>query len=135
MNTFEFKLNRKYCLKGIEKTVYEKATFDEIAPIAIYLYADVLYEKAARKALAGLKRRIKELRGVKLKEIYRTVDIGVIYNAMFEDIVHGEGLKTYCNEYGSLGFYKFWGDNVGHYPYYEAKVYLLEGVKRAKAGE
>jgi hypothetical protein len=105
------------------------ARFDDVAPPAIYLYADLKYRDQTKKSIAGLKRRCKDITQVqelKAKDVLDGVDdLGFdgLYNKAFEGIISEYSFETYIDKYGAYCYrdkngHSHCGDDSGFYPFY-----------------
>ncbi|MBE3140605.1 MAG: hypothetical protein IMZ53_08480 [Thermoplasmata archaeon] len=107
------------------------ARFDDIAPVAVYLHADLKFKKEAQRSIAGLKRRCKDIPQVqelKAKDVIDgNDDIGFdrLYNKAFEEILTRYHLETetYTDKYGAYCYrdkngHSHCGDDSCFYPWY-----------------
>jgi len=114
---------------SVEKKVLGCAGFDAVAPIAIFLKADLKFEDEAVKGLNELKKQcghipeIKELSATELKEGNTPgVDFAHIYNRLYEMKAESYGTIA-VDKYGAWGHIdkhgvEHWGDSAGFFPFY-----------------
>ena len=113
----------------LEIDIVKSASFDNIAPIVIYLYADLKYEKEAVNALKKLKNQCKidEVQKFLVKDLKKgnvpDIDFSYVYNQLFKSILKEYSFETYIDEYGAYGWIdnngdKHSGDSSGYYPFY-----------------
>ena len=124
---------------SVEKQVLGCAGFNDVAPIAVYLRADLKYEKEAIQALDSLKKHcghipeIKSLTVEDLKEGYTPgVDMGHLYNRLFEMIAESYG-DIAVDKYGSWGYVdecgnEYWGDAAGFFPWHTDEETLRKNL-------
>lgn len=118
------------------------ARFDDIAPPAIYLYAELKYKEQTRKGIAGLKRRCKDIPQVqelKAKDVIDgSDDLGFdgLYNKAFEGVLSDYGLETetYVDKYGAYCYrdkmgHSHCGDSSGFYPFYLDEETLRKDIE------
>lgn len=121
---------------SVEAKIIKCAVFDEIAPIAVYFFADASYEKKAVKALKSLKKHcghipeVKEFTVSELKEGNAPFDVGHVYNRLFEMIAEEYG-DIAVDKYGAWGLVndcgdELWGDDSGFFPWYIDEETLRE---------
>ena len=114
---------------SIEAQILGCAGFDDVAPIAVYLHADLKYEKEALDALKSLKEKcghIPEIASLTSKQVKDgdtpSVDMAHLYNRLFEMIAEGYGTIA-VDKYGAWGYIdecgnEHWGDDSGFFPWY-----------------
>ena len=113
---------------SIEAQILGCAGFDDIAPIAVYLNADLKYKNEAEKALKQLKKdcgHIPEIASLTPKDVKDGelgFDAGHVYNRLFEMIAEGYGTIA-VDKYGAWGYIdecgnEHWGDDSGFFPWY-----------------
>lgn len=117
---------------SVEAKIISKAAFDDIAPIAIFLHADLKYERQAVSALKRLKKYCShipevanltesQLREGNTPEVHQ-IDFGHIYNRLYEMIAEDFG-DIGVDKYGAWGHIdtngeEHWGDDSGFFPWY-----------------
>lgn len=129
-----------YLVKGtIEEQILKCAGYDDIAPIAVYLHADLAYDKEAKDALKTLKEHCSHLDDIKkltFTDIEESgIDFGHIYNILFEMIAENYG-DVAVDKYGSWGIVRsgtreelFFGDDSGFFPWYLDEETLKKRLK------
>lgn len=117
-------------------------SFDDIAAIAVYLYADVEYEKEAEKSLqkfisvcSGSNEKLNEM---DKDEMETGIGWDGLYNDKFRDILEEYGLKSEIDKYGSFGWRDeegaHFGDSSGFFPFYLHEKSLRESIQEGKRG-
>lgn len=114
---------------SIEAKILGCASFDAVAPVAVYMYADSDYEKEAVDGFKKLKndcKNISELKKITTMDVKRGklsgIDVGHIYNRLYEMIAedYGEIAVDYYGAWGHIdrcgkGHY---GDSQSFFPFY-----------------
>jgi len=122
----------------IEKKVARCAEFDDIAPIAVYLQADLKYSKQTRKSLSSLKKHCKELEPVQNLQFKDLEDCPIsfwdVYNLKFREILDEYGLDTSVDKWGALCYIdkqgvKHCGDGHSEFPWYMGEESLREDIE------
>lgn len=127
--------NKKYFDK-VDKCACETMSFDEIAQLAIYVGADVMYEDKAKESFETFKTKCSHINDVKdldFKEDWNEVDWFGVYKQKFAEILDEYGLEPYVDEYGTFGYIdkrgKHFGDAPGQFPWYSNEKLLKESLK------
>jgi len=114
---------------SVEAKIIKKAAFDDIAPIAVFLHADLKYEKQAINALKRLKKycsHIPEIANLTESQLRKGetpgIDFGHIYNRLYEMIAEDFG-DIGLDKYGAWGHIdstrnEHFGDDQGFFPWY-----------------
>lgn len=123
--------------KRVTDQVMGCSAFDDIAPITVFLYADLAYDKQARKALKSLKEHcsnVPEVMEIDEKQLTSKAGVGTdtldkvwwdeVYNAKFEEILGAYPVeRTYIDRWGAKAYVDakgnhHSGDDAGFYPFY-----------------
>lgn len=126
--------------RKMQKQILSCASFNDIAPVAIYLYADVQLKIGATAALKRLKQKcssVPEVREMDAKDIIDGRDVlgfDGLYNEKFEEILGEHGLRTWIDKWGAKCYedargVKHCGDDSGFYPWVTNETTLKEKIK------
>ena len=137
--------NRNY-FSDKDKFVYENMGFDDVAMVAIYNHADVMFEKDAKRTVRKLKmscerpaRRnniaCQEIQEMDVDDLLNDIDWIGIYNQLFSDVLEEEGYDVWVDTYGAYGWIDendeaIFGDGSSEFPFYTDDKYLLERLRR-----
>ena len=123
-------------LDDAERCILKRLSFDDVAVMTVYLYADIKYADEAKKVMKKFKKVCGDVDRVKYmdEEDIEALDWKQVYNLKFTEILDRHGLKTYIDEYGSLGWidrcrYKHFGDDYYIFPLYLDEDTLEEHIK------
>lgn len=131
---------------SIEAKTLSCAGFDAVAPIAVYVHADLKYEKEAVAGLKELKKQcghipeIKALTPTGLKEGNTPgVDFAHIYNRLYEMKAKDYG-DIAVDKYGAWGHVdsqgnEHFGDSSGFFPFYTDKETLKKDLEEWNQGD
>lgn len=129
--------------RKIQKQILSCSSFDDIAPPAIYLYADLKYKNQTRTALNRLKKKcsqVSEVKSLKVSDVINGNDeLGLdgLYNEKFEEILEDYNFKTEIDSYGAKCFRdaegnRHCGDSSGFYPFYLDEKTLREYLEELR---
>lgn len=115
--------------------------FNAVAPIVIYIHADLKYKKEALAGAKWLKRNIQKYKDSDIAEFMNGQSDGYLeddYNDLFEQIVFSQRDWTpFVDQYGAKGFRDedgnevFSGDDSGYYPWYMTAESILGRLNTA----
>jgi hypothetical protein len=126
---------------SLESKILGCAGFNAVAPIAVYLHADLEYEKEALKGLRDLKKQCKhipEVQNISTMDLKKgetgKVDIGHIYNRLYEMVAEDYG-DIAVDNYGAWGHIDkcgkgHYGDNSSFFPFYTDEETLKKDLNR-----
>jgi len=125
-----------------EKCAREKLSFNDIASVTIYLFADVTFEKKALKAMEKFRdvcsTEHPELRKARIGTLEREIGWDGLYNDEVRRIAEEEfGFKTFVDKYGAYCWIddfnnKICGDQSGFFSFYSDEKVLREHMKEGK---
>jgi hypothetical protein len=124
----------------LDECVDRVLSFDEIAEVAIYLYADVARAKKAQPILRKAKDKCSEtqpeLKGKTCEALEAMVGWDGLYNGRVESVLDEFKVRTWVDEWGG----KCWtdangdhcGDQSGFYPFWDNEVALRKRLEEGK---
>jgi len=123
-------------LNDAEKCIVEKLSFDDVAVMSIYLYADAMFMDKAKKVMKKFKKVCGHVDDVKHmdEDDIEALDWKQAYNLKFAQILENNGLEPMIDEYGALGWIdkcggKHFGDDYYIFPLYADKETLEKDLK------
>jgi hypothetical protein len=121
----------------LEQCIDKELSFDEIASVAVYLYADVKYFPPAKRAIEKAKQKCPT--ELTAEELETEVGWDGLYNKRVEELATQHGYKTWVDRWGAY----CWTDNLGNhcgdqsnfYPLYLHEETLKKDLERGKIPE
>lgn len=125
---------------SVPSKVLSCAGFDAVAPIAIFIHADLKYEKEAVAGLRELKKQcghIPEIKDLSVSDLKKGdtpgVDFAHIYNRLYEMVAESYG-DIAVDKYGAWGHVdsqggEHWGDSSGFFPFYTDEETLKKDLE------
>jgi len=121
----------------LERCINKELSFDDIASVAICLYADLKYCPQAKKALKKAKQKCPT--ELSTEELETAIGWDGLYNERVEELATQYGYKTWVDRWGAycwtdnLGDHC--GDQSGFYPLYLREETLKKDLERGKIPE
>lgn len=124
----------------LDECVDRVLSFDEIAEVAIYLYADVARAKKAQEALCKARNKCqwshREIRGGPCDVLEALVGWDGLYNDRVRGIVDEFGFPRFVDRWGALCWTDINGDHCGDqsgfYPFWDSEAALRKRLEEGK---
>jgi len=117
--------------RNLEECARDNLSFEEVAPVAITLYADLEYEKEAKPTL----RKVARVCRVTQQQAEDDIGWDGLYNEKFEEILEEYPVSTFIDQWGARCWRtpreRVCGDSSGFYPWYLTEKRLRQRIEES----